>query len=225
MRILIAPSILSADFARLGEQVRECEAAGADRLHIDVMDGHFVPNLSMGPAVVASLRRITSLPLEVHLMVEHPESFIKTFVDAGSTTLIGHIEVSEDPRIWLDLIRKHDCRAGLAIKPETPLDPMRGYLKDIDLALCMTVHPGYSGQAFLREMLPKIRQMRDWIDHDRLACELEVDGGINLETGAEAVSAGANVLVAATAVFQWPEGPGAAVRQFRRRFPEVEPGG
>jgi ribulose-phosphate 3-epimerase len=218
MRVLVAPSILSADFARLGEQVRECVAAGADRLHIDVMDGHFVPNLSLGPAVVASLRQVTELPLEVHLMVEHPDQFFQPFADAGANSLIAHVEVAPEPRGWFDPIRRLGCRIGLAIKPETPLERLQPYLREIDLALCMTVSPGYAGQAFLHESLPRIQRLRTWIDQENKECELEVDGGINLQTAAAAVSAGANVLVAATAIFQDPHGPGAAVRAFMKRF-------
>lgn len=218
MRVAIAPSVLSADFARLGEQVRDCELNGADRLHIDVMDGHFVPNLSMGPAVVASLRNVTKLPLEVHLMVERPDRFFRPFAEAGGNTLIPHVEVTDDPRPWFAEVRRLNCRVGLAIRPDTPIERLAPYLSDIDIALCMTVFPGYAGQAFLPGSLDRIRQLRDLIDRIHPACELEVDGGINLETGGDTVSAGANVLVAATSIFQAPHGPAAAVREFVQRF-------
>jgi ribulose-phosphate 3-epimerase len=210
--IHIAPSILSADFARLGEQVVEAEQGGAQRIHVDVMDGHFVPNLSMGPEVVKALRRVTQLPLEIHLMVEHPARFIDHFLKAGADSLIGHYEVMPDPRPWLRDLHNRGKRAGVAIKPDTPVEVLEPYLPEMDVALCMTVYPGFSGQAFLPESPGRIAALRKLIDRLNPACDLEVDGGIGLPTVAAVVGAGANVLVAATAVFGTLEGPAAAVR-------------
>jgi ribulose-phosphate 3-epimerase len=215
--IYVAPSILSADFARLGEQVRECEQGGANRIHIDVMDGHFVPNLSMGPEVVQGLRPVTRLPLEVHLMVEDPARFLDSFVSKGADTFIFHHEVIADPR---PLVRRlHECgrKAGVAIKPDTPVEAMEPYLADIDLALCMTVYPGFSGQKFLPQSPPRIRNLRELINRVNPACDLEVDGGIDASTAGIVVEAGANVLVAATAVFGDPRGPAAAVQDLAAR--------
>ena len=210
--IQIAPSILSADFARLGEQVRDCEQGGAARIHIDVMDGHFVPNLSMGPVVVQGLRPITRLPLEVHLMVDNPARFLDAFVSNGADTLIFHHEVVVDPRPLLRKLHELGRKAGVAIKPDTPVEAMESYLPDIDLALCMTVYPGFSGQKFLPESPARIRRLRELISQLNPACDLEVDGGIDRTTCRSVVEAGANVLVAATAVFGDPHGPAAAVR-------------
>jgi ribulose-phosphate 3-epimerase len=211
--IVVAPSILSADFARLGEQVVESEQGGAGRIHIDVMDGHFVPNLSMGPAVVASLRRVTRLPLEVHLMVEQPERFLDAFLDKGADTLIAHLEVLPDPRPFAGSLHDRGKKAGLAVRPDTPVEALEPYLAHFDLALCMTVHPGFSGQAFLPESPARIIRLRELIRVRNPQCELEVDGGITHDTARTAVESGANVLVAATAVFGDREGPASAVRR------------
>ncbi len=213
--IHVAPSILSADFARLGEQVRETEAAGASRVHVDVMDGHFVPNLSMGPEIVHSLRPVTKLPLEVHLMVQDPGKFAESFIRAGADRLIVHHEVLPDPRPVIRLIRALGKSVGMAVNPENPVAALEPYLKEIDLALCMTVHPGFSGQPFIAGSPERVRELKALIDRHNPACELEVDGGINLKTGAECVKAGANVLVAASAVFHAPEGAAAAVKALR----------
>jgi ribulose-phosphate 3-epimerase len=210
--VQVAPSILSADFARLGDQVRESEQGGAGRIHIDVMDGHFVPNLTMGPAVVRGLRKVTRLPLEIHLMVEDPGRFFDAFIEAGADSLIFHHEVVADPRPLARRLHERGKRAGVAVNPETPVEVLEPYLPDIDLALCMTVHPGFSGQAFLPESPVRIRRLRQLLDRLNPGCELEVDGGIDLKTIPAAVEAGATVLVAATAVFGAPEGPAAAVR-------------
>jgi ribulose-phosphate 3-epimerase len=210
----IAPSILAADFSRLGEQVRETEQAGAHRVHIDVMDGHFVPNLSMGPIVVTALRPITRLPLEVHLMVQYPAHFLDSFVKEGANTIIVHSEVLGDPAPLLRLIRRMGKRAGLAVNPENPVEVLEPYLPDMDLALCMTVHPGFAGQAFLPDSASRIRRLRALIDQHNPMCELEVDGGIDIKTGRIALQAGANVLVAGNGIFRYAHGPAAAVRDF-----------
>lgn len=218
MTIAIAPSILSADFARLGEQVRETEQAGADRIHIDVMDGHFVPNLSMGPVIAKSLRPATRLPIEVHLMVNEPGKFIDPFLDAGADTLIAHFEVVPDPWPLISHLHRRGKKFGLAVNPGTLIDRLAPFLAEIDLALCMTVVPGFAGQAYLPDSPTRIRRLRELIDRENPKCELEVDGGIDLRTAEESVTAGANVLVAATAIFRTADGPGAAVRQMRERF-------
>src|SRR6266404_86830 len=184
--IAIAPSILSADFARLGEQVREVELGGADRIHIDVMDGHFVPNLSMGPVVVQALRPITKLPLEVHLMIEEPARYAQPFLKAGADRLIVHLEVLPDPRPLLREIRGRGRSVGLAINPDKPVESLEPYLPEIDLALCMTVFPGFGGQAFIAESPARIRQLRQLIDRINPRCELEVDGGIDDATARQA---------------------------------------
>jgi ribulose-phosphate 3-epimerase len=210
--IHVAPSILSADFARLGEQVLEAERGGAGRIHIDVMDGHFVPNLTMGPAVVKSLRKVTKLPLEVHLMVDEPAKFVDAFLAAGTDRIIAHYEVLGDPRPLFQHLHGAGKTVGLAIKPDTPVEVLEPFLPEIDLALCMTVYPGFSGQAFLPESPPRIAALRRLIDRLHPGCDLEVDGGIDRATTPTVVRAGANVLVAATAVYGDPEGPAAAVR-------------
>jgi len=211
---MIAPSILAADFSKLGEQVRETEAAGANRIHVDVMDGHFVPNLSMGAVVVKGLRPITKLPLEVHLMVEDPGRFLDGFVKAGSDTLIVHLEVLPDPRPMLEHIRKAlGKKVGLAFNPDMPVERVEPYLRDIDLALCMTVFPGFGGQAYIPESTERLQKLRAMVNTHNPACEIEVDGGINAATIATTAKAGANVFVAGNAVFLAKGGPAAGVKQ------------
>jgi ribulose-phosphate 3-epimerase len=210
---VIAPSILSADFSRLGEQVREADAAGANRIHIDVMDGHFVPNLSMGAVVAKGLRPVTRLPLEVHLMVENPGIFLDGFVKAGADTLIVHLEVLPDPRQMLEHIRRGlGKKVGLAFNPDMPVAKIEPYLRDIDLALCMTVFPGFGGQAYIPESTSRIRELRSLIDEHNPGCEIEVDGGIDPETIPLAAKAGANVFVAGTAIFGTRGSPTAAIK-------------
>jgi ribulose-phosphate 3-epimerase len=211
--ISIAPSILAADFSRLGELVREVEAAGADRVHVDVMDGHFVRNLSMGSVVVKGLRPVTRLPLEVHLMVEEPANFFDGFVGAGADTLIIHLEVAPDPTLLLRHIRSLGKRAGLAFNPDMPVSRVVPFLKDADLALCMTVFPGFGGQEFVAGGYDRVKELRAAIAAQNPACELEVDGGIDATTAPQVVSAGANVLVAGTSVFGAKDGPAAATRR------------
>jgi ribulose-phosphate 3-epimerase len=210
----VAPSILSADFACLGEQVKEVDHAGADRIHIDVMDGHFVPNLSMGPAIVKSLRPVTRLPLEVHLMVDNPALFVDPFFEAGADLLIVHHEVVSDPRPLIRLIHDKGKKVGIAVKPKTPVNVLEPVLAEIDLALCMTVEPGFSGQEFLPQSPDRIRQLRQLLDKYNPLCDLEVDGGIDFETGTgrRAVEAGANVLVAASAIFRAKVDPATAIK-------------
>jgi len=212
----IAPSILAADFSRLGELVRICEEAGADRIHIDVMDGHFVPNLSMGAVVVEGLRPVTKLVLEVHLMVERPADYIAAFVEAGADTLIVHQEVLPTPIYVLHQIRALGKKVGMAINPSTSVESLAPYLAEIDLALCMTVVPGFGGQAYLSQSPERIAALAALIQQHNPKCELEVDGGIKLETAKLSVKAGANVLVAGSALFKSPLGLAAAIQEMSR---------
>lgn len=213
---MIAPSILSADFARLGEQVREVAEAGANRIHVDVMDGHFVPNLSMGSVVVKGLRPVTTLPLEVHLMVEDPGRFLDGFVKAGADAFIVHLEVLPDPRPMIEQIRGMGKKVGLAFNPDMAVERVEPFLRDIDLALCMTVFPGFGGQSYIPESTERIKKLRAMVNMHNPACEIEVDGGIDVRTIAEAASAGANVFVAGTAVFGAKAGAAAAVKELER---------
>lgn len=196
----LAPSILSADFSRLGEEVRLVERY-AGRIHVDVMDGHFVPNLSMGPDVVRSLRPVTSLPIEVHLMVENPAMFVEPFTRAGADRLMFHVEVADDPTALVEKIRSAGPAAGIALKPATPWEGLESLLRVVDLVILMTVEPGFGGQVFLEEVLPKIAEARATIMQKGLSVDIEVDGGIDSQTAARAREAGANVFVAGNAIF------------------------
>ncbi len=211
--VKIAPSILSADFTRLGEQVRAVEAAGADRIQIDVMDGRFVPNITFGAAAVESLRPLTRLTLEVHLMVEPPEDFIERFARAGADTLIIHQEATPHLHWAIQQIHALGKRAGVALNPSTPAGALSEVISGLELVLVMTVNPGFGGQRFIPETLPKIRQVRRALVERGLNCEVEVDGGINVETAPRVVEAGADVLVAGSAVFDAQEGIEAAFRK------------
>jgi ribulose-phosphate 3-epimerase len=215
--IKIAPSILAADFARLGEQVAEAEQAGADRIHIDVMDGHFVPNITIGPPVVVSLRPITRLPLETHLMIEEPDRYLDAFAGAGADTLIVHQEGAVHLHRTVQRIKALGKRAGVAINPATPAPVLEEILPDLDLVLVMTVNPGFGGQAFIQNTLHKIRLVRQTIDLFQPTCELEVDGGIDADTAPHVVEAGARVLVAGSAIFHARDGVAAALQLLRAR--------
>ncbi len=200
-QVKIAPSILSADFARLADEIARVEAAGCDWLHVDVMDGHFVPNLTIGPVVVKAIRKVTKLPLDVHLMIEYPEKYVGAFADAGADSITVHVEACNgNLSQLLDEIGSRKVRRGVSLKPATPLSAIERDLDRLDLVLLMTVNPGFGGQAFMPEVLPKIRDLRG-----RWTGDIEVDGGINKETAPEVVRAGANVLVAGTAVFGKPD--------------------
>jgi ribulose-phosphate 3-epimerase len=205
----LAPSILSADFARLAEHVAAV-VPHADLLHVDVMDGHFVPPITIGPVVVKALRRITSLPLECHLMVTEPDRQVEQFAEAGGDSAVWHLEAPPDPKPILERVRKLGMRAGLAINPATPFSVAVPYLEEIDVLNLMTVNPGWAGQAFIREVLPKIREAREYIDSAGLDVDISIDGGVNMDTARECLEAGANVLGAATAIFGQPDAGAAA---------------
>ena len=211
MAIIVAPSILAANFASLGEEVRQAEAAGADWLHLDIMDGHFVDNISFGPAVVATIRKLTQLPLDVHLMIEHPDHYAPRFLEAGANFITVHVEpeAKHDVARTLQAIRAAGCSAGLALNPATPFAAVEPYLAQIDLLLMMTVHPGFGGQAFRPEMMEKVRAARAWNQTNAGALEIEVDGGITTETAKLCLENGANVLVAGTSIFKAPDYAGA----------------
>src|SRR6266853_3004519 len=199
--VKLAPSILAADFARMGEQVAEAEQAGADRIHIDVMDGHFVPSLSMGAPIVQSLRRVTRLPFEIHLMIYDPDFFFDEFVEAGSDSFVVHWEGNANLHRTVQCIKSLGKRAGVAINPATPASVLAEILQEVEQVLIMTVNPGFGHQHFLPTTLQKIRRVREMIDQIKPGCDVEVDGGIDAETAPLAVAAGATVLVAGTAIF------------------------
>ena len=211
----LAPSILSADFARLGEQVAEATRAGADYIHIDVMDGHFVPNITIGAPIVASIRPLTSLPLDVHLMIEHPERYISDFVNSGADIITVHVEACPHLHRTIQLIKELQIKAGVALNPATPLGSLEEIMPYADLILIMSVDPGFGGQAFILETLPKIANLRKILDEKKLIAELEVDGGITIDNAPRIVKAGADVLVAGNSVFKAKEGVTQALRKIR----------
>jgi len=203
--VKIAPSILSADFANLGDEVRRVERAGADWVHVDVMDGVFVPNITIGPGVVKSIRPHTRLPLDVHLMIVRPENFVEPFAKAGADLITIHLEASECIKETLLRIRELGKGAGISINPGTPFERVRPFMEHVDLLLVMTVNPGFGGQSFMPECLDKIRQARQYVDRHGFRTEIEVDGGINAKTGRSSVGAGASVLAAGNALFSAPD--------------------
>ena len=201
MQIKLSPSILNADFGRLAEQVHEAEAAGADYLHVDVMDGQFVPNITLGPAIIAAIRQATSLPLDLHLMIEEPRRFLREFVDAGAGIMTVHAEAVRHLHATVAAIQDAGVRAGVALNPATPLSAVEEIVDRLDLLLVMTVNPGFGGQAFIPEMLDKIARARALLDARGARAELEVDGGVKAENIAEVVRRGARVVVAGSAIF------------------------
>jgi len=218
--IKLAPSILSADFARLGEQVAEAARAGADYIHVDVMDGHFVPNITIGAPVVAAIRPVTSLPLDVHLMVEHPERYISEFVHAGADIITVHVEASPHLQSTIQLIKELGARAGVSLNPPTPIGAVEEFLHRVDLVLVMSVNPGFGGQSFIPATLLRIAKMRKILDDRGLSAELEVDGGINAENAPDIVKAGATVLVAGNSIFRAEDGISGAMQRLREAAAE-----
>lgn len=214
-KYVISSSILSADFRRLGEQIAEAEAAGVDWLHVDVMDGHFVPNITMGPFIVEWCRKATKLPLDVHLMIEEPERFIEPFAKAGASGLTVHVETCLDMHTTLKQIKSLGCWAGIVLNPETSLSELDPFLAEADLVLVMSVHPGYSGQKFIPESIGRVAEVRKKLDALGSSAWLEVDGGINTETLPKMKAAGATAFVTATAIFKHPHGIAAGVKSLR----------
>jgi ribulose-phosphate 3-epimerase len=214
--VKFAPSILAADFWRLGEQVKAAEEAGANRFHIDVMDGRFVPNISLGIPIVEAMRRGTSLPLEMHLMIQEPERYVESFIRAGADIVIVHQEATAHLHRTVELIKNRERKAGVGLNPSTPTGTIEDILADIDLLLVMTVNPGFGGQRFINSMLPKIHRARQLLQQGNVPCELEVDGGVDAQTAPLAVNAGADVLVAGTAIFADNDGPKAGLLRLMR---------
>ena len=204
--IKISPSILSADFSKLGEEIIALEKAGADYIHIDVMDGHFVPNITIGPEVIKRLRSVTSLPFDVHLMISPVNTFIKDFADAGSDIITFHPEATENVSETISLIKKLGKKVGVSLKPKSQINLIQDYLNDIDLILIMSVEPGFGGQKFMPEVLDKMKKIRNIIDERKLNIDIEIDGGINFDNSKKAKEFGANILVSGSTVFKEHDG-------------------
>jgi ribulose-phosphate 3-epimerase len=222
--VKLAPSILAADFSRLGEQVKEAEKAGADRIHVDVMDGHFVPNISMGPVIVQSLRPVTRLPLETHLMISDPDLYLDEFAEAGSDSLLVHWEGNNNLHRTVQRVKALGKRAGVVINPATPASVLEEILLDVDQVLVMTVNPGFGAQHFIHTTLPKIRRVHQMIEQLKPGCDLEVDGGIDATTAPLVVDAGANVLVSGSAIFGENDGVAAAMKRLGAAVEKVRGG-
>jgi ribulose-phosphate 3-epimerase len=212
--VQIAPSILAADFANLGSAIRLVESAGAEVIHLDVMDGHFVPNITMGPPVVASIRKVTSLPLDVHLMIEDPDAFVQSFIDAGADWISVHVETCPHLDRTLQLIRSLGAKPGVVVNPATSLSTLDEVLRIVDHVLVMTVNPGFGGQRFLPYTLEKVQRLRKVIQHKGLSAKIEVDGGVSLENVPDLVKSGANILVVGSQIFGDPD-PAAAVKRLK----------
>ncbi|MEY3809492.1 MAG: Ribulose-phosphate 3-epimerase [Pseudomonadota bacterium] len=199
--IKISPSILSADFSILGDEIKSLEQAGADLIHIDVMDGHFVPNITMGPPIIKMVRKFTKLPFDVHLMISPVEKYIKAFADAGSDIITIHPEATDNLKRAVSTIKSLGKKAGVSLNPKTPISALMDVINDIDLILIMSVNPGFAGQSFMSEVLLKVTELRKMINEKKLKIDIEIDGGINFETAPLAVKAGANILVSGTTIF------------------------
>ncbi|MBD3106773.1 ribulose-phosphate 3-epimerase [Bacillus sp. AGMB 02131] len=199
--IKIAPSILSADFAKLGEEIKDVERGGADYIHVDVMDGHFVPNITIGPLIVEAIRPVTKLPLDVHLMIENPDQYIEEFARAGADYITVHVEACKHLHRTIGLIKSLGVKAGVVLNPATPVYTIQHIIKHVDMVLLMSVNPGFGGQSFIHEVLPKIREVKEMADEFNPALEIEIDGGVNEETAKLCIEAGANVLVAGSAIY------------------------
>jgi ribulose-phosphate 3-epimerase len=217
-KYFLSTSILSSDFGHLADQIAETEAAGTDWIHIDVMDGQFVPNLTMGPVIVRACRQATELPLDVHLMIETPERLVDAFAKAGANRLTIHVEAAQDLQAALQQILDLGLHASVAISPDTPAEAALPALELVDMVLIMTVHPGYSGQAFMPEMLPKVKSMRALLDELNPEAWIQVDGGIDARTLPQVKAAGANVFVAASAIYRHPDGIAAGIKALREQF-------
>ena len=199
--IKISPSILSADFSILGDEIKSLEKAGADLIHIDVMDGHFVPNITMGPPIIKQIRKCTKLPFDVHLMISPVEKYIKAFADAGSDIITLHPEATDNLKRAVQTVKSFGKKAGVSLNPKTPISALIDVINDLDLILIMSVNPGFAGQSFMGEVLPKVTELRKMINDKKLKIDIEIDGGINFETAVLAVKAGANILVSGTTIF------------------------
>jgi ribulose-phosphate 3-epimerase len=215
-KVIVAPSILAADFAQLADEIRRVEKAGADRIHCDIMDGHFVDNISFGPGVVGAVRKATTLPCEAHLMIEHADHYVARFAESGANLITVHVEpeARHDVAKTLKQIREAGCRVGLTLNPATPFELVEPFLGGIDLLLVMTVHPGFGGQPFRGEMMDKVKRAAAWNEEHSTKFDIEVDGGINAETARVSIQNGANVLVAGTSIFH-AEDYAEAIRELR----------
>jgi ribulose-phosphate 3-epimerase len=203
--IKIAPSILSADFSKLGEEIKDVERGGADYIHVDVMDGHFVPNITIGPLIVEAIRPVTKLPLDVHLMIENPDQYIEAFAKAGADYITVHVEASKHLHRTIQLIKSFGVKAGVVLNPATPVETIQHVIADVDMVLLMTVNPGFGGQAFIHSVLPKITQVKELASISNPTLEIEIDGGVNEQTAKLCIEAGATVLVAGSAVYNKPD--------------------
>ncbi len=212
---IIAPSILSADFSRLGEEIAAIEKGGADWVHVDVMDGHFVPNITIGAPVVASIRKITKLPLDVHLMIQDPDKYIEKFAKAGADIITIHVETSPHLHRSVQFIKDQGCKAGVSLNPATSLATLDHILSEVDMVLIMTVNPGFGGQEFIPSVLPKIKRLREKISEKGIGVDIEVDGGVNINTISKVAQAGGNIFVAGNAVFTTPD-YGKTISELRR---------